>query len=128
MSRFETEGKHVNQATLQDCTDFHAAPEVWDRLTAITLLLEPVMHGLEGQTGMVIRHGQLGESFGRCLLDQCQRFKTAVTAEGMAMKIELTWTAVRPNRLQDRPQRMVISRHGTPLRRRLRSLQFCLQR
>ena len=64
MGRFETEGEHVHQATAQDCADFHAAPEVGDRLSKILLLLEPVLHGLEGRTGMVIRHSQLGQSPG----------------------------------------------------------------
>ena len=75
---------------------------------------------------MVIRHGQLLEPFRSGLADQVKRIKTAVAAEGMAMEIELTWAAVGTNRLQNRPQRVVINRHGTPLRRRLRFQRYYL--
>ena len=123
---FEAEGEHMHEATTQDGADFHAAPEVWNCLTEITLLLEPVLHRLERRTGMVIRDSQMSESFLGRLTNQSQRLKTPVTTDGMAMKIELTRAAFGANRLQNRPQRVVINRHGTPWRRRLRFQRYYL--
>ena len=109
----------MDQAASQDRTDFHAAPKVRDRLSKITLLLEPVLHGLESRAGMVIRHSQLSQSLGGRLMNQRQRFKAAVAAEGMAVEIELARTAVGTNRLENRSQGMAINWHGTPFWRRL---------
>ena len=87
MVQLEAKGEHMNQATLQQCTDFHAAPDRGEHRTGAALLLQPGLDFLMGLAAVVIRHRKMLEPPLGGLLNQSQRFEAAVAADGMAVKV-----------------------------------------
>ena len=81
MVELEAKGEHMNEAPLQQCTDFHAAPERGDINTAGALLIQPDLNLPVGMAAVVIRHRQVLEPPIGGLLDQLERFEAAVTAD-----------------------------------------------
>ena len=54
-----------------------------------------------GRTRMVIRHRQVLKAIGAGLADEIARFEAAITAERMAVKIQVAWTALRTDGFQN---------------------------
>ena len=106
MTLLETESQHVDQTPLDQSADLHATPQGRYAITKGPTLLQPTLHGAVGMGAVVIRDSQLGEAQGRSLFNQRNGFEAAVTADGVAMKVERTWTAIGCHLNQHLAQRM----------------------
>jgi hypothetical protein len=98
----EAQRQDVHEATLEQATDLHAAPQRWYPFAPLLPFGEAGGDGVMGRQAVVVgdRHLQKAEILG--LLRQYERIEAAVAAECVAVKVELSRAALRPNGPQDR--------------------------
>jgi hypothetical protein len=60
MIELKAKSQHMNQATLEQCTDLHATPKSWHAFAQGSTLVQPSLHGCMGMGAVVIRDSQMG--------------------------------------------------------------------
>jgi hypothetical protein len=102
----ETQRQDVHKATLKQAADLHAAPQGRHPFTLPLACGEAGGDGVMGCQAVMVGHGHVPQTEFLGLPSQQQGVKTAVATDGVAVKVQLTWTALRPNGPQHRGERV----------------------
>ena len=110
----------MNQASLEQRADFHAAPNRGEHGTGAALLFQPGMDLLMGLAAVVIRHRKMLEPPLGGLPNEVQGFEAAVAADGVAVKVVRGGAARRSHLIENSLERMGHLSPHLKLWRRLR--------
>ena len=103
---FKPEGKHVNEAALEQAADLNPAPEGRHPLALSPPLNQPTAQGVIGLGAVVVGHRQVLQADRLGLTPQLLWTEAAITAGGVTVEIELGWATGGVNAGQNGAQRM----------------------